>query len=237
MLLFPGRAVARSLLHRLALVRRSRLPTGLPDDAAESGHALHAHVRRWRPHGSPSNLNIALKAIGNVRPVFTTREGIQVTLPGGRQLRSLALGAALLAGGAHRTLSRRALAGMADVALRRAVRRSGSDPWPGRVAFTSSHCPSCGWFIASAQTLVVLAALSTGAIYLVSGHLTSGFPAKLSMSPVRAPAPHSARRRLLRAAGVGRMAAAGRAPDRIIRSHSRRQLRRRVRAHAGGACF
>ena len=34
------------------------------------------------------------------------------------------------------------------------------------------------------QTLVVLAALTSGAIYLVSGHLTSGFPARLSMSPV-----------------------------------------------------
>ena len=32
--------------------------------------------------------------------------------------------------------------------------------------------------------MVVLAALTSGAIYLVSGHLTSGFPARLSMSPV-----------------------------------------------------
>ena len=42
------------------------------------------------------NLNVALNAIGNVRPVLTTREGIQVTLPGGQQLRTIARGAALL---------------------------------------------------------------------------------------------------------------------------------------------
>src|SRR5262245_29057529 len=35
------------------------------------------------------NLNVAVGAVGNVRPVVTTREGIQLTLPGGRQHRSL----------------------------------------------------------------------------------------------------------------------------------------------------
>ena len=43
-----------------------------------------------------ANLNVALNAIGNVRPVFTTREGIQVTLPGGQQLRTLARAVAIL---------------------------------------------------------------------------------------------------------------------------------------------
>src|ERR1700754_4695850 len=43
-----------------------------------------------------ANLNVALNAIGNIRPVFTTREGIQVTLPGGQQLRTLARAVAVL---------------------------------------------------------------------------------------------------------------------------------------------
>ena len=43
-----------------------------------------------------ANLNVALNAIGSLRPVFTTREGIQLTLPGGQQLRTLARGVAIL---------------------------------------------------------------------------------------------------------------------------------------------
>ncbi len=55
------------------------------------------------------------------------------------------------------------------------------------------------------------------------------------MSPYRAPASAPARRRpFFAAAGVGCLAAAGRAPGRVVRNHSWRQLRRRLRAHAGG---
>src|SRR5688572_31418006 len=42
------------------------------------------------------NLRLALGAIGDVRPVFTTRDGIEVTLPGQQQMRTLALAAATL---------------------------------------------------------------------------------------------------------------------------------------------
>jgi uncharacterized membrane protein (UPF0182 family) len=42
------------------------------------------------------NLSRAVAAIGNVRPVFTTRDGIELALPAGRQLRTLALGAAVV---------------------------------------------------------------------------------------------------------------------------------------------
>ncbi len=37
------------------------------------------------------NLRLALAAIGDIRPVFTTREGLEVPLPGRQQLRTLAL--------------------------------------------------------------------------------------------------------------------------------------------------
>jgi uncharacterized protein len=140
------------------------------------------------------NLNLALAAIGNVRPVFTTREGIQVTLPGGRQLRSLALGAALLVA----ALIGLFLAGRWEewLAWRFGVPFGVQDPILGRdVAFYIFSLPFLRLVQRVAQTLVVLAALSTAAIYLLSGNLTSGFPSRLSMS-------RSARQHLLLLAAV-----------------------------------
>jgi uncharacterized membrane protein (UPF0182 family) len=128
------------------------------------------------------NLNVALAVIGNVRPVFTTREGIQLTLPGGRQLRSLALGAALLLA----ALIGLFMAGRWEEWLlwRFGVPFDTQDPILGRdVAFYVFSLPFLRMVHRLTQTLVVIAALSTAAIYLVSGNLTSGFPAKLSMSP------------------------------------------------------
>ena len=128
------------------------------------------------------NLNVALKAIGNVRPVFTTREGIQVTLPAGRQLRTLALGVALLLS----ALIALFVSGrwMEWLSWRFGVPFGVQDPILGRdVAFYVFSLPFLQLVHRLGQTLVLLAALSAGAIYLVSGHLTSGFPARISVSP------------------------------------------------------
>src|SRR5262245_54373531 len=129
-----------------------------------------------------ANLNVALTAIGNVRPVFTTREGLQVTLPGGRQLRTLARGAALLLA---------ALVGLFFsgrweewLTWRFGVPFGVQDPILGHdVGFYVFSLPFLRLIQRMAQTLVVLAAVSAAAIYLVSGHLTSGFPSRLSLSP------------------------------------------------------
>ena len=140
------------------------------------------------------NLNVALSAIGNVRPVFTTREGIQVTLPGGQQLRTLARGAALLLAAFIGLF----FSGRWEEWLtwRFGVPFGVQDPILGRdVAFYVYSLPFLRLVQRGAQTLVVLAALSTAAIYLVSGHLTSGFPSRLSVSP-------AARRHLLLLAGT-----------------------------------
>jgi len=129
------------------------------------------------------NLNVALNAIGNVRPVFTTREGIQVTLPGGQQLRTIARGAAILVA----ALIGLFVSGQWQEWL---MWRFGTpfgiaDPILGHdVAFYVFSLPFLRLIHRLFQTMVVLAALTSGAIYLVSGHLTSGFPARLSMSPV-----------------------------------------------------
>src|SRR5688500_16325973 len=42
------------------------------------------------------NLRLALRAVGTIRPVFTTREGLEVALPGEEQMRTIALAAATL---------------------------------------------------------------------------------------------------------------------------------------------
>jgi uncharacterized membrane protein (UPF0182 family) len=130
-----------------------------------------------------ANLNVALNAIGNVRPVFTTREGIQVTLPGGRQLRTMARSAALLLA----ALIALFVSGQWQEWLmwRNGVPFGVADPILGHdVAFYVFSLPFLRLLLRLGQTLVVLAGVSAGAIYLVSGHLTSGFPARLSMSTV-----------------------------------------------------
>ena len=162
------------------------------------------------------NLNVALSAIGNVRPVFTTREGLQVTLPGGRQLRSLALGAALLLA----ALIGLFFAGRWEqwLAWRFGVPFGVQDPILGRdVAFYVFSLPFLRLVQRVAQALVVLAAVSTAAIYLVSGHPHVRVPREALSVARCASAPDSPRSRLLPAAGVGRLASTGRATGRVIR--------------------
>ena len=128
-----------------------------------------------------ANLNMALGVVGNIRPVFTTREGVELTLPGGRQLRSLVLGAGLVLA----ALIGLFVAGRWQdwLAWRFGVPFGVADPILGRdVAFYVFSLPFLRLVHRVAQALVVLAALSAGAIYLLTGNLTSGFPARLSMS-------------------------------------------------------
>ena len=137
-----------------------------------------------------------------MRPVFTTREGLQVTLPGDgsfvRWRSALPCSLAALIG--------LFFAGRWEqwLAWRFGVPFGVQDPILGRdVAFYVFSLPFLRLVQRVAQTLVVLAAVSTAAIYLVSGHLTSGFPAKLSLSPTARRHLVLPRCRLLPAAGVG----------------------------------
>jgi hypothetical protein len=128
------------------------------------------------------NVNLASKALGRVRPVFTTRDGIQLTLPGDRQLRSLALSVALLVA----VLVGIFAAARWEVWLtwRFGVPFGVSDPILGRdVGFYVFSVPFLRLLHRLGQLLVVLAAIGSAAIYLASGSLTSGFPAQLSMAP------------------------------------------------------
>ena len=129
-----------------------------------------------------ANLRIALRGVGDARPVFTTREGLEVVLPGRRQLRTIALGAgvaaallvALYASGQWITW----------LAWRHATPFGQADPILGHdVGFYVFTLPFLQFVRGLAQALVVLAGLGAGALYLVSGSLTSGFPATISLTP------------------------------------------------------
>jgi uncharacterized membrane protein (UPF0182 family) len=128
------------------------------------------------------NLNFALHAIGDVRPVFTTREGMEVVLPGRQQLRTLVLSLAMVIA---------VLVGLYAssrwviwLAWRYAVPFGQSDPVLGHdVGFYVFSLPFLQFVRGLGQALVVLAGLGAGAIYLVSGTIASGFPATVRMTP------------------------------------------------------
>jgi uncharacterized protein len=127
------------------------------------------------------NLRAALASIGDLRPVFTTREGIEVTLPSGKQLRSLATSAAtvlavivgLYAAGRWETW----------LLWRNGVPFGVADPILNRdVGFYVYSMPFQQLVRGMGQALVVLAALASGGLYLVSGSLSTGFPGRMSMT-------------------------------------------------------
>jgi uncharacterized membrane protein (UPF0182 family) len=128
------------------------------------------------------NLRLALGSVGEGRPIFTTNQGMEVALPGRQQLRTIASAVAMV-------LS--ALIGLFAssqwetwVTWRHAVPFGQADPILGRdVAFYVFTIPFVQFVRGLAQTLVVMAALGSGAIYLVSGSLTSGLPSIVSMTP------------------------------------------------------
>jgi uncharacterized membrane protein (UPF0182 family) len=128
------------------------------------------------------NVRAALSSVGDLRPVFTTREGIEVALPSGRQLRGLATGAAALLA----VIIGLYVAGRWEVWLswRYGVPFGTSDPILGRdVGFYVYSLPFLQMVRGLGQALVVLAALASGGLYLASGSLSSGLPGRMSMTP------------------------------------------------------
>jgi uncharacterized protein len=129
-----------------------------------------------------AHLTLALRAVGDTRPVFTTREGLEVVLPGRQQLRGIALGASILiavmiglyASGRWLTW----------LSWRHAVPFGEADPILGHdVAFYIFSLPVLRLARGLAQTLIILAALGAGVVYFVSGTLGSGFGTALRLPP------------------------------------------------------
>ena len=110
-----------------------------------------------------STCGSALASIGDVRPVFTTREGLEVTLPGGGSCgRSPPARPPLLAR-AHRPLTPPA-SGRSWLAWRNAVPFGQADPILGRdVGFYVFSLPFLQFVRGLGQALVVLAALGVAA--------------------------------------------------------------------------
>ena len=89
------RPLGRSLLHRLAVVRRGGISAGVSHRHARAGDAVHDRLRRGGrlADGQPA----PGACVGRRSPaVFTTREGIEVPLPGRQQLRTIASGLAVV---------------------------------------------------------------------------------------------------------------------------------------------
>ncbi len=119
------------------------------------------------------NLRVALGAIGDRALTFTTREGFPVVLPGRRQLQPVVLIVALLVAGAMALV----VAGqwMTWLAWRHAVPFGQHDPILGLdVSFYVFTLPFFDLVRGLAITMVVLAAIGAGAVYLLAGGLTLG---------------------------------------------------------------
>lgn len=129
-----------------------------------------------------ANLQAALGALGDTRPVFTTREGLEVVLPGRQQLRSIALGLAIVAAilvGLY--ASGRWLTWLS---WRHASPFGLVDPILGHdVGFYVFSLPVLELIRGLAQALILLAALGAGILYFVSGTLGSGFGTAIRLPP------------------------------------------------------
>ncbi len=128
------------------------------------------------------NLRTALRVLSDTRPVFTTREGLHVTLPGRRQMLALVpLVSLVVAFFVGLFASSQWLTWWS---WRNAVPFGQVDPILNRdVAFYVFTLPVLRQLHIIGQVLVVLAALASGALYFVSGSLTRTFPARFTLTP------------------------------------------------------
>jgi len=128
------------------------------------------------------NVQVAMRSIRHARLIITTRDGVELKLPGPQQLRSLVLAVVMLVA---------VLIGLWAsrewelwLLWRYAVPFGQADPILGRdVGFFVFSLPFQQFVRGLLQTLVVLAALASGGIYLLTGNLTSGLRMIFSMSP------------------------------------------------------
>jgi hypothetical protein len=128
------------------------------------------------------NLRTAIATVGELRHVFTTREGIQVPLPGRGQLRTMATGAAVVVSALIALLA--SSQWETWLVWRFAMPFNQVDPVLGRDAgFYVFSLPFYQFVRGLAQGVVVLAAIASGAIYFLSGSLSSNFGSMPVMSP------------------------------------------------------
>jgi uncharacterized membrane protein (UPF0182 family) len=128
------------------------------------------------------NLRLALGSLREGRPIFTTQQGIEVALPGRQQLRTMASAIAMVLAG---------LIGLYAssqwetwVTWQKAVPFGMPDPVLGYdIGFYLFTIPFVQLVRGIALTLVILAALGAGGIYLVSGMFLTGPFSVFSLTP------------------------------------------------------
>jgi len=127
------------------------------------------------------NIRIAVATMGDRRPSFVTREGVEVQLPGREQIRRVVLAGLTVVA---------ALIGLFATSqwqlwltFRNAVPFGQADPVLGYdVGFYVFALPFWQMVKGIAQALVILAGLVVAALYLVSGSLASRFGGRFSMT-------------------------------------------------------
>jgi len=127
------------------------------------------------------NLRHAIASLGDMRAVFTTREGLELTVPGRRQLQGLARAAAALLS----VLVGLFAAGQWEtwLAWRYALPFGDTDPLLGHdVAFYVFSLPFQQLLRGLLQTLVAVTALAAAGVYLLAGSMTSRFAGKLALA-------------------------------------------------------
>jgi uncharacterized membrane protein (UPF0182 family) len=128
-----------------------------------------------------ANLRLAVGSIGELRAVFTTREGIQVPLPGRRQLRAIASALAVII--AIMVALFAASQWETWLTWRFAVPFGNADPILGRDAgFYVFSLPFFQFVRGLAQTLILLAAVGSGLVYFLSGSFGSRFGSPIWMT-------------------------------------------------------
>jgi len=121
------------------------------------------------------NLRIALATVGELRPVFTTPEGVEVPLPGRKQLTNITSAVAAVLAGFIALVA--ASQWETWLTWRYAVPFEEAEPILGRdVGFYVFSMPFFQFVRGLAQGLVLLAGVGAGALYFLSGSLTSTFP-------------------------------------------------------------
>jgi uncharacterized protein len=128
------------------------------------------------------NFRLALGSMREGRPIFTTQQGMEVALPGRQQLRTIASAIAMVLAG---------LIGLYAssqwetwVTWQHAAPFGQQDPILGYdIGFYVFTIPFLQLVRGIAQTLVVMAALGAGAVYLMSGTFLTGPSSLLSMTP------------------------------------------------------
>ena len=127
------------------------------------------------------NLRIAVASLSDARPMYTTPEGFNISLPGRRQFVTIANAGALVIA----LLAGLYAAGEWNLwmAWRHGVPFGQPDPLLGRDAgFYVFTLPFLEFVRSLLQLAIVTAAVASGAIYFLSGSLVSTFPAGVTFS-------------------------------------------------------